>query len=257
MVQHKSFTTQTLVAFFLSLGLIIAPSFLTKAIAQSESVNQSQTLAGTSIGRVTFEPPGSGQPDDTAGGASRGDECPQAVIATGECVTPLVPIATSKLTVAEHPTFLVYVPPTSAKEIFFGLVDENNNFHYQAKIPISSQEGILSFKLPDNAPPLEIDKKYRWTFIIIGEQGLRPGSPGVQGEIRRVKLTSEVMSQLQNQPLLERAALYGKHGIWFDTVASLAEARRLEPSEATLASTWQELLNSIGLQAIATKPFLN
>ena len=257
MAQQKSFSTLTLFAFFLSLGLIIVPSFFTKVSAQSESVNQSKTLAGTSIGRVTFEPPGSGQPDDTAGGASRGDECPQAVIATGGCVTPLVPIATSKLTVAEHPTFLVYVPQTSAKEIFFGLVDENNNFHYQAKIPISSQEGILSFKLPDDAPPLEIDKNYRWTFIIIGEQGLRPGSPGVQGEIRRVRPPSELISQIQNKPLLERAALYAKNGIWFDTVASLAEAKRLEPSEATLASTWQELLNSAGLEAIATKPLLN
>jgi hypothetical protein len=168
-----------------------------------------------------------------------------------------VPATTARLTVAEHPTFLVYVPQTSAKEIFFGLVDENNNFHYQAKIPISSQEGILSFKLPDNAPPLEIDKNYRWTFIIIGEQGLRPGSPGVQGEIRRVRPPSELISQLQNKPLLERAALYAKNGIWFDTVASLAEAKRLEPSEATLASKWQELLNSAGLEAIATKPLLN
>ncbi|MFE1747749.1 DUF928 domain-containing protein [Coleofasciculus sp. H7-2] len=257
MTQQKYFSALTLVAFFLSLGLIIVPSFLTKVSAQSEPVNQSQTLPGTSIVRVTFEPPGSGQPDDTAGGASRGDECSQAVIAIGGCVTPLVPATTTRLTIAEHPTFLVYVPPTSAKEIFFGLIDENNNFHYQAKIPISSQEGILSFKLPDNAPPLEIDKNYRWTFIIVGEQGLRPGIPGVQGEIRRVRLTSELMSQIQNQPLLERAAVYGKNGLWYDTVASLAEARRLEPSEATLASTWQELLNSVGLQAIATKPLLN
>lgn len=256
MAQQKSFRPLTLLALSMSVGLIIVPSFLTKVRA-SESVNQSQTLSGTLIAGVTFEPPRDGKPDDTAEGASRGDGCPQEVIALGRCVTPLVPATKNRLTVAEHPTFFVYVPQTSAKKIFFGLIDENNNFHYQQKIPISSKEGILSFKLPEDAPPLEIDKNYRWTFILIGEQGLRPDSPGVRGEIRRVKPTSELMSQLQNQSLLERAALYGKNGLWYDTLASLAEARRAQPGNATLASTWQELLKSAGLQEIATKPLLN
>lgn len=241
----------------MSLGIIIIHSFLTKVRAQSEPVNQSQILSGTAIARVTFEPPRDGKPDDTAEGASRGDRCPLEVIALGQCVTPLVPGIKDRLTVAEHPTFLVYVPQTSAKEIFFGLIGENNNFHYQIKIPLSSKSGILIFKLPDNAPPLEANKNYRWTFILIDEQGLKPDSPGVRGDIRRVKPTSELMSQLQKQSLLERAALYGKNGIWYDMVASLAEARRLDPRNATLTSTWQELLNSVGLQEIATKPLLN
>lgn len=256
MTQQKIFSHLRLFALSLSLGIIIVPSFLTKVRAQSEAVSQSQSIVGTSIARITFEPPGEGKPDDTAGGASRGDGCPQEILAVGRCVTPLMPAIKNSLTVAEHPTFFVYVPQTSAREIFFGLVDENNNSHYQIKIPIESKSGILSFKLPDNAPPLEIGKNYRWTFIIVGDQGLRPDSPGVRGEIRRISPNAELMSQLQNQPLLERAALYGKNGIWYDMVASLAEARREEPGNATLVSTWQELLNSAGLEAIATKPFL-
>jgi hypothetical protein len=257
MAQQNLFRLVRLFALSLSLGIIIVPSFVTKVRALPEAAKQSQTIVGTSIARVTFEPPGDGQPDDTAGGASRGDGCPQEPIALGQCVTPVMPATKNRLTVAEHPTFLVYLPETSATEIFFGLVDENNNSQYQIKIPITSKSGIFSFKLPDNAPPLEIGKNYRWTFIIVGEQGLRPDSSGVRGEIRRITPSAELMSQLQNQPLLERAALYGKNGIWYDMLASLAEARREEPGNATLASTWQELLKSAGLEAIATKPFLN
>lgn len=257
MTQQKFFSHLRLFALSLALGIIIVPGFLLKLRAQAEAANPSQSIVHTSIARVTFEPPGEGKPDDTAGGASRGDGCPQEQLAVGQCITALTPAIKNTLTVLEHPTFFVYLPQTSAKEIFFGLVDENNNSHYQIKVPISSKSGILSFKLPDNAPPLEIGKNYRWTFIIVGEKGLRPDSSGVRGEIRRITPSAELMSQLQNQPLLERAALYGKNGIWYDMLASLAEARREEPGNATLASTWQELLKSAGLEAIATKPFLN
>ncbi|HEY9300480.1 MAG TPA: DUF928 domain-containing protein [Phormidium sp.] len=247
----------SLFAVTLSLELIIAPSLLSSVKAESNSVNQSQTIQSSLGADVTFEPPGSGKPDDTAGGASRGGGCPQEVISTGGCVVPLMPGNKDGLTVTGRPTFFVFVPQNSAKEVFFSLVDENNKNLYQTKIQLIGKSGILQFTVPENAPPLEIGKNYRWTFIVIGEQGLRPDSPGVQGVIRRVEPNSALQAQLQNVTPLERAALYGKNGIWHETLASLAEARKLQPTDANVVGEWEQLLKSVGLEAIASQPLLN
>jgi hypothetical protein len=247
-------------AFFscaLALELLIVPSLLTKVQAQQDLPNQSEAIFNSLLAGVTFNPPRDGRPDDTAGGASRGNGCPQEVINIGGCITPLIPNTNKGLTVSDRPTFLFYLPKTSAKELFFSLRDENNNDHYQTKIPINGQSGIVSFQLPNNAPSLEVGKNYRWTFILIGLNGLRPDSPGVKGVIKRVEANPAMNNQLQNGTLLERAAWYGKNGIWFDTVQMLAEAKRSQPTDEKIARNWQQFLKLAGLEAIASKPLLN
>lgn len=258
MTKQKSWLSPlTLFSCALSLELVIVPSLLTKVQAQQDLPNEAEAISSSLFAGVTFNPPRDGKPDDTAGGASRGNGCPQELLNIGGCITPLMPGTNKGLTVSDRPTFLFYLPETSAKEIFFSLADENNNNHYQTKITLNGKSGIVSFQLPNNAPTLEIGKNYKWTFVLIGAQGLRPDSPGVQGQIRRIKANSAMNSQLQKATLLERAALYGKNGIWFETVLMLAEAKRLQPSDATIASNWQELLKLAGLEAIASKPLLN
>jgi hypothetical protein len=247
----------TVFAVSLSLELIIVPSLLTSVNAESNSKNQSENIQGRLAADVTFEPPGSGKPDDTAGGASRGGGCPQEVISVGGCVIPLMPGNKEGLTTTGRPTFFIYLPENSAKQVFFSLVDENNKNHYQTKISLSGKSGIVQFTLPENAPALEVGKNYRWAFVVIGEQGLRPDSPAVQGRIRRIQPDSALQNQLQNVTAIERAALYGKNGIWHETLASLAEARKLQPNDAKLIGEWERLLKSVGLEAIASQPLLN
>jgi hypothetical protein len=247
----------SLFAVTLSLELIIVPSLLTSVSAESNSKNQSENIQrGLGID-VTFDPPGSGKPDDTAGGASRGGGCPQDVRALGGCVIPLMPTNGEGVTITERPTFFIYLSENSAKEVFFSLVDENNKNHYQTRIPLSGKSGIVQFTLPENAPALEVGKNYRWAFIVVGEQGLRPDSPGVQGKIRRIQPDSGLQTQLQNLTPIERAALYNKNGIWYETVVSLAQARKLNPTDASLVGEWEKLLKSVGLDAIASQPLLN
>lgn len=253
---QKSFKSITILLVTLSLQGVILPGFFTKVQA-SEVANRSQTTSrGSEIDRVTFDPPGDGEPDQTAGGASRGGGCPLNVGNLGNCVIPLMPASQQRLTVAERPTFFVYVPETAAKEIFFSLRDENSQTSYQTKIPLAGQSGIVSFKLPDDAPALEVGKNYQWAFILVGETGLRPDSPGVQGTIQRVELNPSVKTQLEQVTSLERAALYRKNGLWLETLATLAEARKLQPNDSSLAASWEDLLKSAGLEAIATRPLL-
>lgn len=234
----------------LSLKLMLLAGLPTLVQAQSASVIPSTTVAS-----VTFEPAGDEQPDDTAGGASRdGGICSQDA-QVGPSVTPLRPATDSELTVAEHPTFFVYVPQTSANKALFVLKDEAENYYYEKTISISRTAGIVSFKLPDDAPALEIGKTYQWSFVVICGEAIRPDNPGVEGRIQRVA-ANPALSQLKSLSPVQRAALYGKNGIWYDTVTSLAEQRRSQPNDLTLAATWEKLLKSVGLEAIATKPLL-
>lgn len=256
MAKQKSIKFVGLLTTALFLELVVTPSLLTKVQAQTQSANRTQTQSISAIARVTFEPPAAGKPDDTAGGASRSGGCLQAITNIGGCMVPLMPQTKDGLTTTERPTFFVYVADSAAKELFFSLRDESDNAVYQTKIPINGQTGIVSVKLPDNAPALEVGKTYQWAFIMVGDQGLRPDSPGVRGEVRRVELNPELKSELAQVEPLDRAALYGKNGIWFDTVQTLAEARRQQPNDTTLTDDWQSLLKSVGLEAIATQPLL-
>jgi hypothetical protein len=158
------------------------------------------------------------------------------------------------LTVADHPTFFVYIPQTSAQKAMFVLRDDNEDYYYKTTLPISSKAGVVSFKLPADAPALKSGKSYKWSFVLMCTAEIRPDSPWVEGEIKRIEPNSG--GTLDNLPPLERAALYGKNGIWYDTLASLAEERRLQPDNLTLATNWENLLKSVGLGAIANQPLL-
>ncbi|HEY9607540.1 MAG TPA: DUF928 domain-containing protein [Allocoleopsis sp.] len=226
--------------------------------AQSAPTTPENIISSRSVVQVTFEPRGNGTPDDTAGGASRdGGICPQDSAALGSPITPLMPATLHGLTLADHPTFFVYVPQTSAQKALFVLKDASENYYYQKQIAIPrSPGGILSFKLPADAPALMSGKSYKWSFVLMCEEGLRPDSPRVEGRVERIELTPALSAQLKTLSPLERAALYGKDGVWYDTLTSLAELRRSQPNDVALATTWKELLKSVGLGGIADRPLI-
>jgi hypothetical protein len=258
-----------LLAVGLSIELLLAGVLPIQVRAQVTDATSGNILSSRSIGRVTFEPPSDGQPENTTGGASRGGKvCPQDAKDLDPSLTLLKPANYQGLTVAEHPTFFVYVPQTSAKKALFVLKDESEDYYYQKTLPIPSKAGVVDFKLPADAPALKLGKNYQWSVVLICGEAIRPDSPAVVGQIRRIELNSTLSSQLKNLSSLDRAALYGKNGIWYDTIATLAQLRRdsstqgiatiapTQPDDPTLAASWEELLKSVGLEAIATKPLL-
>lgn len=249
MIKHKSLKHLKLLAIALCVEVLFANALPVQV--------QAQTRPNRSKVSVTFSPPGAGKPDNSAGGASRSSaQCVQDTANGGPSATPLTPANYQALTVAERPTFFVYVPETSARKVFFSLEGENKNSHYQTTIPITGKAGIVSVSLPDSAPALETGKNYKWSFVIMCGNALRPDSPTVEGTIMRSQLNPTLTSQLEKATPLERAALYGNGGIWYDTLATVAELRRLEPNDSSIEATWTQLLTSVGLDAIATKPLL-
>ncbi len=265
MGKNKKLSPFSILSIALSLELAIAIGLPIRTLAQTgPGQNQPLTLSAG----VTFDPPGDSKPDDSAGGASRdGGRCADDPKTAGPALTSLIPVTNRGLTVATHPTFFVYVPATSATEGFLSIEDENNpQQQYQTNIPLTGQAGVIGVPLPDNAPVLEVGKTYKWSFVIKCGGVLRPDSPLVEGKVQRVEVSDlpRVEGQIQrveaadlsNQSPLERASVYGKKGIWYDTLANLAIARRDRPDDASLKDAWTQLLQSksVGLDAIATQP---
>lgn len=210
--------------------------------APGDAAPQSSVGGGTR-GDVNFSAPGDAAPASTVSGGTRTDGLPAAM-------TALLPTTRYGRTVAARPTFFVYMPSSSAREVFFSIQDEAGNHLYQTLLRISGTGGIISVTLPENAPELEIGKNYVWFFAPISPgEILRPDTVSVVGWVKRVEATT-----VAGATALDRATEYAKSGIWYDTVTVLASAQQTQPGNVTLASEWKDLLKQVGLEAIATQP---
>lgn len=235
----------TMLSFALSLELAIIP------VLPARSQLPSATAS------VTFNPPGDGLPEETVGGASRspnGKVCPEDAAALDRGVMPLIPATNHGQTITSHPTIYLYMPKTSASQVFLSLRDKEGNNIYQEFLPAIATGSIVGFKLPAEAPALETGKTYKWSMAIVCGGSLRADSPTVSGWIKRVEADATTIGQLDRDPSLEGAALYGAKGLWYETIGTLVELRRQQPEDVTITENWKNLLSSVGLGAIASQP---
>ena len=221
-----------------------------------------QTVAKRNVQSLVFIPPKDAQPKHTTGGASRNQgKCSQDSGITGPYLTAVTPFQNKALTTQARPTLLVYLPNTSAQKAFFSISEvtskgQNQDYHYQTFLPIEKKSGVMQFTLPEDAPKLEIGKTYKWSFAIVCNTRLKPDSPGVEGIIERVSVNNDFVQQLKTATPLEKAVLYGQGGLWYDSVASFAQAYHTDPNN--LVSIWQDLLSSetVGLEELTSEPLL-
>jgi len=228
---------------------------MTKKLTLSLAALTLVSLGGLSAAFAFDPPPGQDAPKQTAGGGVRGGNCPAEIGAATQTtpLTLLLPESGFGLTVKDRPTFMAYVPPTSATEAEFTIRDNEEEYAYRTQVPIDGRGGVVSISLPASAPPLEAGKDYIWSVAMICVPGDRLQDVVAQGFIRRVEADSNLTSQLASAEPLSQADVYGKAGIWFETLNTLAELRKAQPSDPKLAASWQELLESeaVKLDAIA------
>lgn len=160
------------------------------------------------------------------------------------------------LTAKEHPTFWFYVPYalTSSHPIEFVLQDDKGSDIYQTKFTQSeTSAGVVGFKLPSTAPPLEVNKMYRWYFLVYcNAEAEAPAF--VDGWVQRVAWNPSLYSALDQATPQEIVTVYTNGGIWYEAVTSLARLRTKNPEDAILKEEWANLLESINLEAIASEP---
>ena len=205
---------------------------------------------------INWTPPNRGTPAQTEGAGTRD----QATCAANEetpnpPLTALMPINSLALTVAERPTFFVYIPATSAQTAELVLKDENEENVYTANITLPGKPGIVSISLPDTVKPLETGKTYRWYFDMVCNSGKRIFLDRLM--VQRIEPSQALQSQLQKASLRDRPDVYAQNGLWYDTLMALAEMRRSASNNATSTAQWKQLLESAGLKEIAEKPLID
>ncbi|MDZ8053159.1 MAG: DUF928 domain-containing protein [Aulosira sp. ZfuVER01] len=241
-----------------------------------------QATGGASRGNLFTPSAGKGTPQQATGGASRGNlftpasgkEAPQqasggasrvgtyylnpSTVAAGgpAALIALLPQNFYGTTVSERPTILVYLPASNAEEAVFSLKDEAGNTQHQMTIPIAGKAGVIAVKLPANAPALAVGKNYQWFLAVKVDGQLGPSTPYVDGWIQRIQPTAELAAAMQQEDALKRAAAFGKNGVWYDCVATLAALHTTQPNNVTLSKQWDELLSSVSLKEIVTAPLL-
>ena len=242
----KRFLHWATLAFAVSAIAIIVPRSLAGVRTPSQPLLLSQNL--------NFKPPDVTAPSNRQGGTHRGSQlCP-----AGLSVTPLVPSTNIGLTLTESPTVFVYVPHTSA-EIEFTLLTENEEEIVYEKTFKVDESGIVEISIPatvNNRKSLEVGKRYVWSFSTICEPEDRSADAVVKGFVQRVASQSTLKSDLASPDPMTRLNVYAQNGIWYETLATLAQMRRQTPGDARLTAQWTELLQSQGLESVADQPLV-
>ncbi len=208
----------------------------------------SSLLVQPPILSLEFPPTGgTGAPERTASGGRRGDSCTEAGAIPA---TALVPQNNWVTTVSETPTLFFYIPQTKTETAEFVLMDNQGNEFLQTKIALPGKSGVMKVVVPSTAK-LEENKTYRWEFSIICNTQDRSGDRYIQGTLQRTPLSRELKTQLEAAKPLQQAELFAKAKIWHESLAIAAQLRPTNPK------AWEELLKSVGLDAIATKPIIN
>lgn len=194
------------------------------------------SLPQTEVELARFNPPTVGAPGNRQDAGSRGTSCRLSAIR----FLALVPDTNVGLTLEERPTFWLYVPCNLGSVEFDLLDDETDEILYQTKFNMTDGPGIVSFRLPETAPSLEIGTWYRWMFHFA-----TPNSENISfisGVTIREPLSMGLESELENATPRERIEIYGKNGLWHDMLTELGELYRANPEDATLAAEWTEVL---------------
>lgn len=255
----KRFSQIKTLAGLLALTLVMNPSAL--VLAQSTPSSVSRNLPNQ--WNDSFDPPvnGRGTPQGREGGATRGP-CIKAksqdLNDKRNSLIAIVPPSGIGTTVAKYPTFFWYLPPTQsefAKTIEFKLKDENEQEIYTTKFAIApDQQGIMSLQLPDSSAilPLEVGKQYFWQVQLICKAPQQdPEYINFEASVVRVAPSPSLPG---SSDLQEQLAGYVKSRLWYETLATLAELRRLHPNDQDLADAWAKLLRSVELEKIAQEP---
>jgi Domain of Unknown Function (DUF928) len=226
-----------------SRGSVFAPPTDNSAPAQS-------TGGGS---RGVFAPPtNNATPQQSTGGASRtnlhGEYMGAGQVASMIALTPRSFYGT---TLSERPTFMAYVPASNAHEIMFSLKDANDDMYYQMRVPVSGKAGIVAIQLPVDAPALTVGKNYHWYLAVLIDNSMSPSTPFVDAWVQRVEATPQLQQALVQGNDLQDAEALATQGVWYDSVALLAQLRSSNPTSEAVANNWTELLNSVNLAEIA------
>lgn len=207
---------------------------------------------------IRFVPPADKSTRRSQGSGSRG--CNQSL--PEDLVTLLIP---SKdyigQTTSSHPTFFWHLSQAVSVPIQFTLVERGVAEPLFAKQIDSAEVGMMKLELPQDKPGLVTGKAYKWSVTLVCNARRPSANPYFYSWIERVPTPPELKQKLssssnfQGQTLLtesadqerERALIYAQKGLWYDALASLAEAQLKNPNDWSLKEDFRSLLAQVKL----------
>lgn len=256
MLYINSLLRPTAISIVLTSGLAIAFNTIfaiAPGIAATLHENGKPFSFSQHAAKQTLPPPPPSNPGSSAAGGRRSPTaCPQdaATATSGPFLTALSPTTEPGLTLSAHPTFLVYVPETSAATAEFSLRSQTNQGVYRTTISLTNTPGIISITLPDQAMILEVNRLYTWSFAVICDPDDRLIDQFVMGMVQRVELDPARVSQIEQASVEQRIALYQEDRLWYDALALLFELNQSQPNDSDIGTAWRELLRSGGVDTI-------
>ncbi len=194
-------------------------------------------------------------PGRREGAGSRG--CPPVE----KPLTALVPITKNSqnieyvlgTTTAEYPTFWFYVPYklTPESKVIFVLTDDQSNEIYTVTSLMAkgTTPGIIS--LHPTKFPLKVGQNYQWYFYVDcnpTDSSESNEKVVVNGWVQRLSL-----QETPSGTPLEQAVVYGRKGMWYDTLTIVGEQLRANPQDAGIKAKLTGLLQAIGLGTIPSE----
>ncbi|UNU22794.1 DUF928 domain-containing protein [Microcoleus vaginatus] len=240
----KRFIHFTALAMTVLAIAVTLPSLLTPMQAVPAPILLSQN--------VNFTPPDVTAPDNRQGGTHRGCK-----LRDGLFITPLIPESNIGLTLTESPTFFVYVSQPAAQVEFVLLNEDESEVVYETTIK-NDKAGIVGVSLSekDQTKNIEVGKRYVWSFALACDPLERSGDYIVKGWMQRIEPQANLKNDLANPDPMAKVIAYAKNGIWYETLATLAQMRNLAPDDSRLTAEWTQLLQSQGLESIAAQPLV-
>ncbi len=205
---------------------------------------------------VDFQPPNRGAPGQRSDAGSR-RPCPNYDYNSEKLMTALVPMSKWDETLAPYPTFWFYIPVKTGMAELVLKEEATNTILYEHKFYITQGLGIVSFKLPETTPPLEVNKAYKWEFFFSCNLNSQANFK-LSGVVARIATSPELQQELEQAEPQKKVEIYARNGLWYETVTLLAELRQADPQNEELAADWVSLLQDedVNLSKITQEPIL-
>ena len=199
-----------------------------------------------------------GLPTNRRDGGSRGSGNNCLANVSNSNLTALIPNKNSGIKASASTTLFFYVPEVSQqKTIEFVLRNEQDELIYETFLTTTGK-GIMSVKIPAviNSNQLETNQNYHWYLSMICNPQERSRDVVVEGWLHQEEIDRAVKQKLQFATSVEKAELYSEQGFWYDAIATLVQEQDFNAKQSVVRKKWTELLGTVGLEDLASEPFI-
>jgi hypothetical protein len=209
--------------------------------------------------KVRYIPPSNlDAPKVSASGITRSAGCVDTT-----CFIALIPDLQvdnrpAPLTISERPTIYLLAPKIKKGKARFTLNEVDDKLQkttrvYRTTYIFQNEAGVVSLKLPEDAPALKPNKNYTWDIILTEDDF--SFAETVRGSVRRIEPRPKLLQELETaKNPLEKATLLAQEGIWFESLQALIEAQTDSPTNLEAKNEWTDLLKSVKLDRVIGQP---